>query len=62
MSSLTLVDVREADEVAAGMIPGAIHIPLGDVPVRMGELIDLSHIYSFVVQAVVAGVQQSSLG
>jgi rhodanese-related sulfurtransferase len=35
---LNLVDVREADEVASGMIPGAIHIPLGDVPVRMNEL------------------------
>ncbi|CAM3243902.1 rhodanese-like domain-containing protein [Filibacter tadaridae] len=35
---LNLVDVREADEVASGMIPGAIHIPLGDVPARMDEL------------------------
>jgi rhodanese-related sulfurtransferase len=35
---LNLVDVRESDEVASGMIPGAIHIPLGDVPVRMNEL------------------------
>ncbi|NYF25808.1 rhodanese-like domain-containing protein [Sporosarcina sp. JAI121] len=35
---LNLIDVREADEVAEGIIPGAIHIPLGDVPVRMNEL------------------------
>ena len=35
---LNLVDVREADEVAEGMIPGAIHIPLGDVEARVGEL------------------------
>ena len=35
---LNLVDVREEDEVAEGMIPGAIHIPLGDVEARVGEL------------------------
>ena len=35
---LHLIDVREADEVAEGMIPSAIHIPLGDVPARLGEL------------------------
>ena len=35
---LNLVDVREADEVADGMIPGAIHIPLGDVEARVSEL------------------------
>ncbi len=33
-----LVDVREADEVAQGTLPEAIHIPLGDLPSRMGEL------------------------
>ena len=26
-----VVDVREAAEVAEGMIPGAVHIPLGQV-------------------------------
>ena len=35
---LNLVDVREANEVAEGIIPGAIHIPLGEVEVRMSEL------------------------
>ena len=35
---LHLIDVREADEVAEGMIPSAIHIPLGEVAERMGEL------------------------
>lgn len=33
-----LVDVREDAEVAAGMIPGARHIPLGDLPYRFDEL------------------------
>ena len=35
---LNIIDVREADEVAAGMIPGAKHIPLGEVDSRAGEL------------------------
>lgn len=32
------VDVREADEWAEGHIPGALHIPLADVPQRMAEI------------------------
>lgn len=35
---LHLIDVREADEVAAGMIPGAVHIPLGEIATRADEL------------------------
>ncbi len=35
---LNLVDVREADEVAQGIIPGAVHIPLGEVVERLDEL------------------------
>ena len=35
---LNLVDVRELDEVAQGMISGAVHIPLGEVPERLDEL------------------------
>ncbi|MEZ5378899.1 MAG: rhodanese-like domain-containing protein [Acidimicrobiales bacterium] len=33
-----LVDVREANEVAAAALEGIIHIPLGDIPARMSEL------------------------
>lgn len=33
-----IVDVREADEWAAGHAPGAVHIPMGDVPGRLDEL------------------------
>jgi len=33
-----ILDVREPDEWAAGHAPGAIHIPLGDLPARIGEL------------------------
>ncbi|MFD1203710.1 MULTISPECIES: rhodanese-like domain-containing protein [Sporosarcina] len=36
--TLNLIDVREDDEVATGMISGAIHIPLGEIPERMEEL------------------------
>ena len=34
----TLLDVREQDEWDGGHAPGAVHIPLGDLPVRYGEL------------------------
>ncbi|MDH4078115.1 MAG: rhodanese-like domain-containing protein [Acidimicrobiia bacterium] len=33
-----LVDVREPDEVAEGTLPGAVNIPLGELPSRLGEL------------------------
>ena len=32
---LELVDVREDDEVAEGMIPGAKHIRMGDIPANL---------------------------
>ncbi|MEF3303923.1 rhodanese-like domain-containing protein [Paenibacillus sp. GYB003] len=35
---LNVVDVREDEEVAAGIIPGAKHIPLGQLPDRYGEI------------------------
>lgn len=33
-----VLDVREPHEWAAGHIDGALHIPLGDLPGRLGEL------------------------
>ena len=33
-----LLDVREDDEWALGHAPGAIHIPMGDIPSRIGDL------------------------
>lgn len=33
-----VLDVREPAEWSAGHIPGALHIPLGDVDARRGEL------------------------
>ena len=34
----TVLDVREPDEWASGHIPGAKHIPLGELETRHGEL------------------------
>ncbi|SEG43195.1 Rhodanese-related sulfurtransferase [Actinacidiphila yanglinensis] len=34
----TLLDVREGDEWAAGHAEGALHIPMGEVVARIGEL------------------------
>ncbi|MFT9849669.1 rhodanese-like domain-containing protein [Aneurinibacillus sp. REN35] len=36
--TLNLIDVREDDEYASGRIPGAKHIPLGQIPARLHEL------------------------
>lgn len=35
---IQLIDVREADEVAIATIPGAVHIPLGQVMARAAEI------------------------
>ncbi|GHF63283.1 rhodanese-related sulfurtransferase [Deinococcus metalli] len=34
----TLYDVRERDEYEQGHIPGAINLPLSELPARMGEI------------------------
>lgn len=34
----SLIDVRESDEVAAGKIPGAVHIPLGSVESNLDKI------------------------
>ena len=47
---LNLVDVREDDEVAEGIIPGAVHIPLGEVVERVSEL-DKSKPYIIVCRS-----------
>ena len=35
-----VLDVREQDEWDAGHAPGAVHIPLSDLPSRLGDLPD----------------------
>jgi adenylyltransferase/sulfurtransferase len=37
-TQLCLLDVREPWEVAIAQIPGALHIPMGEVPQRLAEL------------------------
>jgi rhodanese-related sulfurtransferase len=42
---LSIIDVREDEEVALGKIPGARHIPLGQLAERMNEIEkDIEHI------------------
>lgn len=36
--AITLVDVREDDELALASIPGAVHLPLHQLPQRFSEL------------------------
>ncbi|MEL3972267.1 rhodanese-like domain-containing protein [Rossellomorea oryzaecorticis] len=45
-----IIDVREDDEVAAGKIPTAKHIPLGSIESRMKEL-DKSKEYIMVCRS-----------
>lgn len=33
-----VLDVREDDEWEAGHAPGALHVPMGDLPARLGDL------------------------
>ena len=40
-----ILDVREDDEWTAGHAPGATHVPLGEVPGRLGELPDADPLY-----------------
>jgi rhodanese-related sulfurtransferase len=40
-----ILDVREDDEWAAGHVEGATHVPLGEVPARLGELPDADPLY-----------------
>lgn len=46
---LVVLDVRESDEWAAGHIEGAMHIPLGDLPERLGEFVELEPEQTLIV-------------
>lgn len=47
---LSVIDVREDDEVAQGIIPGARYIPLGQLPDRLGK-IDKDHQHFMVCRS-----------
>ncbi|RCW71975.1 rhodanese-like domain-containing protein [Saliterribacillus persicus] len=36
--TVSVIDVREDEEVAEGKIPGAVHIPLGQIPERLNDI------------------------
>ena len=57
---LNLIDVREAEEVAAGKIPGALHMPLGLVEFREHEL-DKNAAYIMVCRSGVVAKRRSTL-
>ncbi|ADG76785.1 Rhodanese domain protein OS=Tsukamurella paurometabola (strain ATCC 8368 / DSM / CCUG 35730/ CIP 100753 / JCM 10117 / KCTC 9821 / NBRC 16120 / NCIMB 702349/ NCTC 13040) OX=521096 GN=Tpau_0131 PE=4 SV=1 [Tsukamurella paurometabola] len=38
VATITLLDVREPDEWELGHAPGALHIPLSDLPLRFEEI------------------------
>jgi rhodanese-related sulfurtransferase len=44
-ASTTLLDVREDDEWAAGHAPDALHIPLGELAARLGDLPEDNALY-----------------
>ena len=48
---LALVDVREPDEWRAGRAPGAVHIPLGALDARWGELAASGRTIAFVCRS-----------
>ncbi len=47
-----LLDVREKEELADGMIPGAVHIPLGQLRKRINELPKDKKIYAYCYSGV----------
>ncbi|WHY85047.1 rhodanese-like domain-containing protein [Neobacillus novalis] len=47
---LELVDVREDEEVAAGMIPGAKHIRMGEIPANL-DYFDKDKEYIFICRS-----------
>ncbi|AZU63664.1 rhodanese-like domain-containing protein [Neobacillus mesonae] len=47
---LELVDVREDEEVEEGMIPGAKHIRMGDIPAHL-DYFDIDKEYIFICRS-----------
>ena len=44
LDEVTVVDVREDEEWTAGHIAGAVHVPLGQLEARLGELDPAQHL------------------
>ncbi|WP_182546805.1 rhodanese-like domain-containing protein [Halosaccharopolyspora lacisalsi] len=45
LSEGALLDVRENDEWLAGHAPGAVHIPMNEVPERLDEIPEVDQLY-----------------
>lgn len=39
-----IVDIRTAGEFERGHIPGSVNVPFADLPQRVGELVDATHV------------------
>lgn len=48
---VVMVDVRESDEWTAGHAPGAVHVPLGEVPSRLGDLPEIDEPLAIVCRS-----------
>ena len=57
-----ILDVREDDEWTAGHAPGATHVPLGEVPGRLGELPDADPLYVICRSGNRSGMAAAWLG
>ena len=49
--AIVLVDVREPDEWEAGRAPGAVHVPLGALDARWGELAAAGRTVAFICRS-----------
>ena len=58
--NLAIVDVREDEEVAAGIIQGAIHIPLAQLPDRLTKSPKSKSLFSFAAAETAVGAQLAS--
>ncbi len=53
--SVNIIDVREDDEVRAGIIPDAIHIRLRDIP-EQAKTLDLTKVYYIICHSGIRSV------
>lgn len=59
--TFTLLDVRSADEFAKGRLPGALHVYVGELPSRLGEVPRDACIVTFCSTGLRAGIAASIL-
>ena len=57
---LTLVDVRNDDEVARGIITGSLHVPLAMIPVKIDDLSKDNHALVFYCHSGIRSAQAAA--